>query len=265
MRRLWRRCRGARDGVVGVQRAFDVQAHPVEQGSRACRRSGAGVQRFESPGRAPRPARRARRFTAWVSPPEDDAVEQALAAFEKRQHLGPGHGGGGGGVQQFGVVAVAAAPGAALTIEHGGPGGREVDAGELNHAAHAAWPRPCAWALVARFGRRPPYGSHAPARAGACCGGQAQRPQGFSEELALVVLSRLPMLKLATDGGSPSRGSRLRRAGARRRSGARRTGPGVWWWKSGSWMFSFRVKKGMLQPVLRRPGQRRGKASRLFY
>ena len=132
---------GARDGVVGVQGAFDVQAHPVEQRQQRVQALGvhaAGVQRSLKAQGAHLLQRGGqgglqRGFAAR----EDDAVEQALAAVQKGQHLGPGHGGGGGGAQQLGVVAVAAAPGAALAIKHGGQAAGEVDAGERRDAADA--------------------------------------------------------------------------------------------------------------------------------
>ena len=71
----------------------------------------------------------------WVAAGEHHTVEQALAAAQKGQHRVPVHGGGRCGVQQFGVVAIAAAPGAALAKHHRRQVARKVHTGQRREAA----------------------------------------------------------------------------------------------------------------------------------
>ncbi len=131
--------RHAGDARVILERRLHVYAHPVDEGQhrrQALRIHAAGVQTDPVAKRFHHLQRLGQaRLQGRLPTREHHAVEQALAAPEKIQHFGPGHG-ALPARQQVRVVAVGAAPGAALAEHHGGEPAGKINGGERHQAAH---------------------------------------------------------------------------------------------------------------------------------
>jgi len=131
--------RHAGNALVVLGQRLDVESHPVHQRQElreALRVGAAGVQAdLEAHcadlghGGAERP------LGGGLATGEDHGVQQAAAAREEVQHLGPGGLARAVRVLEVGVVTVGAAPGAAAAVDHGGQLARVVEAGERGEAA----------------------------------------------------------------------------------------------------------------------------------
>ncbi len=132
-----------RPGECGIVlgQVLDVESHPVDQGKQllqAVRVAAARVQadlethlfHFRD-----RPGERI--LEGGFAATEDHGVEQPLAQGQHFQQGLPVEQLGTAGVEQVGIVAVAAAPGAALAEDHRGQLAGVVDGGERHEAADA--------------------------------------------------------------------------------------------------------------------------------